>query len=57
MGNEFEGNIHFVCVAFKHENEEFRLTPGASAPKLDNFIKGQRYRIETEMDDDDSQVT
>lgn len=57
MGKEFGGNTHFVCVDFKNENELFSLKPGGPPPTKDNFIKGPRFRIETEMDDDDSQVT
>jgi hypothetical protein len=30
--------------------------PGGSAPKLDGFIQGPRYRIKSETDDDSQQV-
>lgn len=49
------GKTQFVCFDFKDENEHFKLMPGGSAPKLDGFIQGPRYRIKSETDDD-SQV-
>ncbi|CAB4038209.1 periodic tryptophan 1 homolog, partial [Paramuricea clavata] len=54
-GKEFGGYTHFVCVAFKDENELFRFKPSGPPPTQDNFIKGPRFRIVTEMDDDDPQ--
>jgi hypothetical protein len=54
MRYEFGGDKHFFCFAYNDENEKFCLKLGGSAPKLDGFIHGQRYRIET--DDDVYQV-
>ncbi|CAB4027687.1 Hypothetical predicted protein, partial [Paramuricea clavata] len=48
----FGGNTQFVCFDFKDENENFELVPDGSAPKLDGFIQGPRYRIKSETDDD-----
>ncbi|CAB4042601.1 ---NA---, partial [Paramuricea clavata] len=49
----FGGYSQFICFDFKDENEKFELKlPDGSAPKLDGFIQGQRYRIKNETDDD-----
>lgn len=45
--NEYGGNVKFVCLDFKGEDEEFQLKADNDSPKLDGFIKGLRYRIET----------
>jgi hypothetical protein len=50
---DYGGDTHFVCQATKNDNEEFRLKPDKRAPKLDGFIQGQRYRIESEVNEDD----
>ena len=33
------------------------MKPDKSAPKLDGFFQGQRYRIESVIDDSEDQVT
>lgn len=48
MRYEFGGDKHFVCFAYKDENEQFRLKLGRIPPKLDGFIQRERYRIETD---------
>ena len=45
--NEYGVNVKFVCLDFKSEDEEFQLNADNDSPKLDGFIKGRRYRIET----------
>ncbi len=52
MRNELGGDTRFVCFAYEDENERFCFKPGGSAPKLDGFIQGERFRIETESDDE-----
>jgi hypothetical protein len=52
---ELGGDAQFVCIDVKDENEKFQLQLDGNSPILDGFIQGQRYRIETETDDD-SQV-
>ena len=52
MRKELGGDTRFVCFVCEHENETFCLKPEKSSPKLDDFIKGKRYRIETESDDE-----
>jgi hypothetical protein len=52
---ELGGDAQFVCIDVKDENEKFQLKLDGNSPILDGFIQGQRYRIETETDDD-SQV-
>ena len=49
---EHGGDTQFVCIDLKDENEKFQLKLDGNSPKLDGFIQGQRYRIETELDDD-----
>jgi hypothetical protein len=56
LRDEFGGDRHFVSVASKNETEKCRLKPGVSAPRLDDFIQRQRYRIETEIDEDGDDV-
>ena len=53
LKHEYGGDKHFVCFAYENENETFRLKPCVSAPKFDDFIQRERYRIETESDIDD----
>jgi hypothetical protein len=53
LRHEYGGDKHFVCFAYQNENETFRLKPCESSPKFDDFIQRQRYRIETEFDNDD----
>ncbi|XP_028399889.1 uncharacterized protein LOC114523221 [Dendronephthya gigantea] len=43
----YSSNAKFVCLDFKSEDEEFQLNADNDPPKLDAFIKGRRYRIET----------
>ena len=52
MRKEYGGDTQLVCFACTDENEKFRLTPCVSTPKLDSFIHGGRYRIETDFDND-----
>ena len=49
------GEKRFACLNSNVDSDSkiFRLKPGGSAPKLDGFIQGKRYRIETETEDDD----
>ncbi|XP_028398389.1 uncharacterized protein LOC114521994 [Dendronephthya gigantea] len=50
--NEYGGDTKFVCFDFKEKTEEFRLISDVSPPKLDGFIKGMRYRIKTNDEND-----
>ena len=52
LRNEFGGDTQFVCFAFTDKNEQFRLKPCVSSPILNGFMRGERYRIETECDND-----
>ena len=52
LRNEFGGDKQFVCFACTDENEKFWLKRCASSPILNGFIQGERYRIETECDND-----
>ena len=52
LRNEFGGDTQFVCFAHTDENENFELKPCDNSPKLNDFIHGERYRVETECDKD-----
>ena len=52
MRSEFGGDMHFVCFDPEDANKNFRLESDRSAPKLDDFIQGQRYRIVPESEDE-----
>ena len=55
--NEYGGDTKFVCFDFKEKTEEFRLKSGVSSPKLDGFIQGMRYRIESAMEVGNEEVS
>ena len=45
---ELGGDTRFVCFVCGNENETFCFEHEKSPPKLNGFIQGQRYRIQTE---------
>lgn len=54
LRDELGGDTHFTCFAYKNKKERFHLKRDEDTPKLDGFLTGKRYRIETDDDEFES---
>ena len=56
MREELGGDKHFTCFACENKKTKIRLREDICAPKSDGFIHGKRYRIETNVENDDNET-
>ena len=57
LRDELGGDTHFTCFAYKSKKKRFHLKRDKDTPKLDGFLTGERYRIESNDDETDDDET